>query len=47
MYYYATLNANGLSNTLKRRANPFTIIETGFSMINSGTVIDLKWIALG
>lgn len=40
-------SANGLSNTLKRRANPFTITETGFSMINSGAVIDLKWIALG
>lgn len=40
-------SANGLSNTLKRRANAFTITETGFSMVNSGAAIDLKWIALG
>ena len=40
-------SANGLSNILKMRANPFTITETGFSMINSVAVIDLKWIALG
>lgn len=40
-------SANGLSNILKMRANPFTITETGFSMINSVSVIDLKWIALG
>jgi len=40
-------SANGLSNTLKRRANAFTITDTGFSMVNSGAAIDLKWIALG
>lgn len=40
-------SANGIGNTLSRRANPFTITDTGFSMINSGAVTNLKWIALG
>lgn len=40
-------SANGIGGTLSRRANPFTITDTGFSMINSGAVTNLKWIALG
>ena len=42
-----TDSANGIGNTLSRRANSFTITDTGFSMINSGAATDLKWIALG
>ena len=42
-----TDSANGIGGTLHRRANPFTITDTGFSMINSGAVTNLKWIALG
>lgn len=40
-------SANGIGNKLSRRANPFTITETGFSMVNTGAAINLKWIALG
>lgn len=40
-------SANGIGNKLSRRANPFTITETGFSMVNTGAATDLKWIALG
>ena len=40
-------SANGIGNKLSRRSNPFTITETGFSMVNSGAATDLKWIALG
>lgn len=40
-------SANGLSNTLSRKTNPFTVTDTGFTMINSGAVTTLKWIALG
>lgn len=40
-------SANGIGNKLSRRANPFTVTETGFSMVNSGAAINLKWIALG
>ena len=40
-------SANGMGNTLSRSAKPFTITDTGFSMINSGAVTNLKWIALG
>jgi hypothetical protein len=40
-------SANGIGNTLSRRANAFTITDTGFSMINTGAATDLKWIALG
>lgn len=40
-------SANGIGNKLSRRANAFTITENGFSMINSGAAINLKWIALG
>ena len=42
-----TDSANGIGGTLHRRANAFTITDTGFSMINSGAVTNLKWIALG
>lgn len=42
-----TDSANGIGNTLSRRANAFTITDTGFSMINTGAATDLKWIALG
>lgn len=40
-------SANGIGNKLSRRANAFTITENGFSMVNSGAAINLKWIALG
>lgn len=40
-------SANGIGNNLSRRANAFTITENGFSMVNSGAAINLKWIALG
>lgn len=40
-------SANGIGNTLSRRASAFTITDTGFSMINTGAVTTLKWIALG
>lgn len=40
-------SANGIGNKLSRRANPFTITENGFSMVNTGAATDLKWIALG
>lgn len=40
-------SANGIGNTLSRRANAFTVTDTGFSMINTGAATDLKWIALG
>lgn len=40
-------SANGIGNKLSRRANPFTITENGFSMVNTGAAINLKWIALG
>lgn len=42
-----TDSANGIGNTLSRRANAFTVTDTGFSMINTGAATDLKWIALG
>ena len=42
-----TDSANGIGGTLHRRANAFTVTDTGFSMINSGAVTNLKWIALG
>lgn len=42
-----TDSANGIGNSLSRRANAFTITDNGFSMINTGAVTDLKWIALG
>lgn len=40
-------SANGIGNTLSRRASAFTITDTGFTMINTGAVTTLKWIALG
>lgn len=40
-------SANGIGNTLSRRASAFTITDTGFSMANTGAVTTLKWIALG
>lgn len=40
-------SANGIGNTLSRRANAFTITENGFSMVNTGAAVNLKWIALG
>lgn len=40
-------SANGIGNKLSRRANAFTITENGFSMVNSGAAVNLKWIALG
>lgn len=42
-----TDSANGIGNSLSRRANAFTITDNGFSMINTGAVTNLKWIALG
>lgn len=40
-------SANGIGGTLSRRANAFTVTDTGFSMINSGAATNLRWIAIG
>lgn len=40
-------SANGIGGTLSRRANAFTVTDNGFSMINTGAVTNLKWIAIG
>lgn len=42
-----TDSANGIGGTLHRRANAFTVTDTGFSMINTGAATNLVWIALG
>lgn len=40
-------SANGIGGTLHRRANAFTVTDSGFSMLNSGAATNLVWIALG
>lgn len=40
-------SANGIGGKLSRKANAFTITDTGFYMVNTGAVTNLKWFAFG